>query len=109
MDYKYFWLYLTSYIPTKLPVGMTEFNSWVSDVIKLTGPMAAEDSMKYAVCSNIIHLPHTKAYVPKQFFVRTLRKAAANQVASQIFQDIKIKQEAAAKLAIENNEAQKTS
>ncbi len=88
---------LLSHFPTKLPVGLTEFNDWSDSIIELSGNFADSDSMKYAIASNLIHLPHTKAYVAKSYFVNSLRKAAANQVASQVFHDIKIKQEERAK------------
>lgn len=90
-----------SHVPTKLPVGLTEFNEWADSIIELSGNYADIDSMKYAIASNLIHLPHTKSKVPKAYFVNTLRKAAANQVASQVFQDIKLRQaeEAAKKQA----------
>ncbi len=86
---------LLSYYPTPLPVGLSEFETWADSIIELSGEFADKDSMKYAIASNLIHLPHTKAKVPKAYFVNTLRKAAANQVASQVFQDIKIKQQQA--------------
>lgn len=90
---------LQSYWPSNLPVGLTEFHKWSDRIIKITGPMADENSMKFALCSQIIHLPHTTSAKAPQFFVRSLRKAAANQVASQVFQDIKKQQEEAQKAA----------
>jgi hypothetical protein len=83
---------LLSYLPSPLPVGLSEFHAWADDIVELSGKFADEDSLKFAISNNLIHLPHTVAYKPKQYFVRTLRKAAANQVASQVFQDIKQKQ-----------------
>jgi len=88
-----------SYVPTPLPVGLTEFYKWSDSIIAISGKFADEDSMRWAIASQLMHLGAQKAYVPKSYFVRSLRKAAANQVASQVFQDIKTKQaEAAAKL-----------
>lgn len=84
---------------TKLPVGMTEFNEWADSIIDLAGEFADRDSMKYALASNVIHMKHTADAAPKAYFVAVLRKAAANQVASAVFQDIKIKQEEAIKAA----------
>lgn len=89
----------TSYVPTKLPVGMAEFNTWADSIIELSGKFADEDSMKYAIASNLMHLPHTTSSVPKNYFVKALRKAAANQVASQVFMYLKIKQQEAAAVA----------
>lgn len=99
---------ILSYFPSKLPVGATEFHEYADAVIELAGPFADADSMKWAIANNIIHLPSVTASKPKQYFVRALRKAAANQVASFVFQEIKAKQqdraakeaaEAAAKVA----------
>ncbi len=85
-----------SLLPTKLPVGSTEFNSFANDIIELAGPYADRDSMTWAIANMVIHLPSGVSSKPKNYFVRNLRKAAANQVASQVFQDIKFKQEQAA-------------
>lgn len=90
---------LLSYLPSKLPVGLTQFNTFADSIIELSGQYADDDSMRFAIASMIIHLPAGKATVPKAFFVNGLRKSAANQVASQVFQDVKTKQaEAQAKL-----------
>lgn len=99
---------LLSYLPSKLPIGMQEFNEFSSEVIQLSGKFADEDSMKFAIASQMMHLGPQTSSISKQFFIRSLRKAAANQVASQVFQDIKIKQqqmqEEAKKLAEQNKE-----
>lgn len=98
---------LLSYLPTQLPVGLTEFNKWADDIIELSGEFADRDSMKYAIASNLIHLPHTASRMPKNHFVKTMRKAAANQVASAVFQEIKTKQleKAAAEAAKQQEQA----
>ena len=93
-----------SYIARRLPVGMTEFEAFAKRIIKQAGQFADEDSMKYALASQIIHSSHPR--LPDQYFIRSLEKAAANQVASQVFQDIKNKQlEAQKKLAEQSVEA----
>lgn len=93
---------ILSYFPRKLPIGITEFEVWAARIIRLAGKFADEDSMKFALASNVIHLDHQRAFVPDHYFVRSLTKAAANQVASQVFSDIKQKQlEAAQKAAAE--------
>jgi len=85
---------LLSHLPTKLPVGMTAFDKFANDIIELSGPYADADSMKFAIASQIIHLDARRASVPKNLIVKSLRKSAANQVASQVFQDIKTKKDA---------------
>lgn len=79
--------------PSKLPVGLTEFNEFCDDVIAISGEFADRDSMVYAIASNIIHIKHDCDAVPKAYFAQCLRKAAANQVASAIFTEIKERHE----------------
>lgn len=91
--------FLLSLVPRRLPVGITQFDAWADRIIGLSGQFADKDSMKFALASQIIHLPPQRSVVPDQYFVRSMRKAAANQVASQVFQDIKTKQQEAQKVA----------
>ena len=93
--------YICSYFPSKLPTGMTEFNKWLDDVVELTGPIATERDMHFVLCSILIHADVKHGALPKRYFVTRLIKSAANQVASQVFQDIKLAQaeEQAAKKA----------
>ena len=90
------WNLVRSYFPRKFPVGVTEFHAWAERIIALSGKFADEDSMKWALSSALIHLDSTVAAKSDQYFIALMRKAAANQVASQVFQDIKAKQAAAA-------------
>lgn len=80
---------------------MTAFESFVDEIIELSGPYADRDSMMFAVASIIMHLPPQRSSVPKNYFVRSLRKVAANQVAGQAFQDVKTRQAEAQKAAQE--------
>lgn len=89
-----------SFVPRRLPVGLTEFETWSNRIITLSGNFADADSMRFALASQIMHLPPQRSRVADQYFIRSMEKAAANQVASQVFQDIKIKQQTqAAELA----------
>lgn len=90
---------LLSLAPSKLPVGMSEMKKFQDDIIELAGPLADYDSMCFVISSTIMHLGPQKSHVPKNFFVRTLIKAAANQISSQTFQDIKKRQDEAMKAA----------
>jgi hypothetical protein len=88
---------ILSYLPTKLPVGLTEFNTWADSIIELSGQFADRDSMVFAISSILIHADSKYGALPKKYFVDRLRKSAANQVASQAFQDIKQRQDTAIK------------
>lgn len=104
---KRYLLLLLSYFPRNLPVGLTEFDAFTARVILQAGKFADYDSMKWALASQVIHLGPQASAKPDQYFIRSLRKAAANQVASQVFQDVKAKQqeEAAARAAQTQAEA----
>ncbi len=90
---------LLSRLPTNLPVGMTEFESFANDIIELSGAYADADSLKFAIASMIQHADAKYAALPKNYFVVRLRKVAANQIAGQVFYDIKTKQQEAQKAA----------
>lgn len=98
------YLQLRSYFPRQLPVGITEFYKWSDNIIALSGNFADADSMRFALASQLIHLGAQQSSVSDQFFIRSMRKAAANQVASQVFQDIKQKQLAAQQAAAQQVE-----
>lgn len=85
---QYLYKYIRSYFPESVPVGMTAFNRFLDDVILLAGPIADVDSMKYVISTTMIHLPQEQSLITKQLFIRRLRKAAANQIASAVFQEI---------------------
>ena len=92
---------LLNKIPRPLPVGLAEFEKFAARIIAQAGPYADKDSMTFAIATSIIHADAHKGYLPDEFFLLRLRKAAANQIASQVFQDIKLKQQEAAKAALE--------
>lgn len=75
------WLiWLNSFIPEKLPQGMTEFNRWVDEISYLSG-LPLNDKLRKVISQLIISLPPQMAYVKKRHIVQTIQKAAANQVA----------------------------
>lgn len=90
---------LLSPIPRSLPVGVQAFHKWSDRIISIGGKFADTDSLKFALASMILHLGAQSDKKSDLYFIRSLRKTAANQVAGQIFQDIKIKQQEAAKAA----------
>lgn len=89
-----------SYFPSALPVGLTEFGKWADSVVDLAGLPASRDSQHQALANMIIHLPPRKgdqrprAYESKNWFVHSLRKGAANQIASFVFQAIRTEMDA---------------
>lgn len=88
---------ILSYFPTLIPTGLTAHNEWAKDIIDLVGPIADEESMRWVLASLVQNnLKPNKDRYSKRYFAAELRKAAAKQVASQIFFDIKERQRARA-------------
>lgn len=85
-------------IPMPLPSGMTEWNNWSERILNKVGPLADRDSLEYVLASQVMHLSPQSDHIPDQYFISALRKAAANQVASQVFQDVKVRQQKAAEV-----------
>ena len=93
---------LLSFIPVGLPDGMAAFELWADSIIELLPEGLAnvpKDDKYFVLASAVQHLGQTQAYMPKHHFVKLMRKAAASQVASQVFLNIKAKQQEAAKAA----------
>lgn len=83
--------WLKHYIPQPLPNGVTEFDRWSDEIISNYG-FPVNDSMKFTLATMIMHMDHADSHVPYRTFAKRIQKAMANQVAGQIFQDIKLKQ-----------------
>lgn len=83
---------LLSYIPTKLPHGMPEFERWSSSIIGLSN-CPDNDSTRFTVAVMILHLDPSEDVKAKHFFVKKLNKAAANELANSIAMELKKKQQ----------------
>lgn len=106
---KKYLLSLLTYIPTRLPQGMAEFDVFVDSMIKIADfPTDSVDDIKFVVATLVMHLGPTAAYKPKRYFILAVKAGAAKQVASGVFQEIKYKQQAAAKAAQEKQQAEAT-
>jgi hypothetical protein len=79
-----------------LPTGMTEFEQLFERVkSKVNLPTVDDESIRFALANEILAAPGRKDAYPDSVFVTALRRVAANQVASQVFQDVKARQKAA--------------
>ena len=72
-------------------------------IIQMSG-LPDNDSVRWALAAAIIHFPQEKPELTFGYFARVLRRGAANQVASVIFQELKLKQEAEAKAQLEKQQ-----
>lgn len=85
---------------TPLPKGVAEFHAWADDIIDLAGA-PNNDSVKFMLASAIPHTGPQDGVKAKKFFVLTLQKAMANQVAYGVIQELKAQQEARQKAEVE--------
>lgn len=81
--------------PRPLPMGVTEFNEWCDRIISgALIPTDDRDSLVAALASMLMSLGPTEDHKPDAYFIHALRKAATNEVAHHMFQDIKRKKQA---------------
>lgn len=93
-------LFLRALFPSRLPVGMTEFDQWsdsFSDIFDM--PTSNKESIKFTLASIIMHLGAQDAYKSKFYFYLTMKAGAAKQVAGSYFYEIKQQQKLAAEEA----------
>ena len=93
--------------PSNLPVGVEAFNSWALELSETYDlPTKDLDSVKFTLASIIMHSGPKDDKKSNIHFVRTMRAAAAKQIAGHVFYEIKTQQqEAAAKAAAESSAA----
>lgn len=104
---KLFFDKLLAFIPHPLPQGLTEYQTWSDSIISLYG-LPNNDSVKFSIAVMILHLGENHAYVSKALIGKKLMKAAANQIVSQVIQDLKHKQIAEQEALKAAQEAPKT-
>lgn len=104
---KVFFQKLRARFPSQVPQGVEEFQTWSSSIIYLYG-FPDNDSVRFALATMIMHSGPSAAYVPKHYWATMIKAGAAKQVASQVFQDIKVRQQAAQLAAAQPAEATAT-
>lgn len=87
-----------------LPVGLQGFNDWSDRIIKIAGLVSTPESQKYALAHMLTNLPPQECEESDDYFVKAMRRAAANQVA--VYYREKIFPEVKARLAKEEQEKQ---
>lgn len=99
---KFFFSWARSFFPTDLPKGATSLQDYIGHVIYLSGPAIPDNrSTRFAVATMIMHLGvdskgYAKDSVPVRYFVKKIRKAAANECAFQFLDSLKKQKDAAA-------------
>ncbi len=84
-----------SLLPTPLPTGKTQYDTWLSSIIELAGPIADEQSMAWVISNEIMRLKSGQSSVPKNAFVKDLKRFACMQIAANKVLEIKEQQKAA--------------
>ncbi len=80
-------------IPSRLPVGVTEFAKFVDELQAIYDlPTKNKDDVMFAVTSTILRLGPTDSKLSKQYFVNIVKAGAAKQIAAHYFQEIKQRQ-----------------
>lgn len=94
--------WLNSFVPERLPQGMTEFNRWVEDISELT-ELPINDKLKKVVGTLILQMPPQMAYVKKRHIANLVKKAAANQVSVEVLNTIDEKQKQQDTCSVDSN------
>jgi hypothetical protein len=100
---------ILSYVPTSVPTGMTKFDAYVQDIVALCGPIASAEDIEWVVDAEMMRIAPKANRIPKNDFVRSIKVAAAKQLAGARFQALKEKQqlkqaEATAQTVVANEE-----
>lgn len=95
---KMFFRKLMMQFPSSLPQGVEELKSWSESIIDAYD-VPNNASTHFSLATMILHLGQVEARKPKAYFGAGLRKAAANEVAAFVMQDLKAKQKAAMEAA----------
>ena len=72
-----------------LPVGMQEFEEWSDRIISGTLLPAEPSSQKFALATMLMHLGPTVDHECDGYFIKSLRKAAINQIAHAKMEEIR--------------------
>lgn len=103
---------LLTFFPSRLPIGMTEFESWANSILD-SYDFPNNRSTKFALATMILHsnnepktfidfIVGSPAYRSKRYFAIKLFKGASNQIAAAVMEDLKNQQ----KLEAEKEAAQ---
>lgn len=75
--------------PKALPMGSKEFDEWSDRIIVQAEIMGVDgDSQRAALAAMLMQLPPTEDFKEDLFFIKSIRKAAVNQVAQAKHKEI---------------------
>lgn len=78
-------------IPSKLPVGMAEFDAWADSIIDTYDLPAGvpKDQFKFVLADHVINTNSNTFLISRFKFAIALRMAASKQIAGAVFTQIK--------------------
>lgn len=97
------WLF--SFIPRSLPTGMSEFDSWVYDIVRVSG-LPDNDSTRRVAAQFLMFVGRTKAHLSIRAIAIELRKAAALQIANQVIKDTEPKATVTTLKAVQSDDSE---
>jgi hypothetical protein len=74
-----------------LPLGRKEFDEWSDRIIAGAMITATHESQKFSLAEMIMHIKPTQSFCDDGHFINSLRKAAANEVAYAVMQELRQK------------------
>lgn len=86
---------ILSYVPLPVPTGMTKFDAFVADIVLLSNGIASADDIEWVVNAEMMRIGPRQSRIAKNYFVSSIKSAAAKQLAGARFQALKLKQQAA--------------
>jgi len=79
---------LRAFLPSKLPITLADHDTWAISILK-TAKLPDNDSFRHALATMVMHLGPTTVWKAKMFFILSLQKAIANEIAYNVMQDLK--------------------
>ena len=77
-----------------LPMNLPQFNEWSERIIKQANlPTSNLETQRFALAAMIAQTNPTEFFRPDEYYVNCLRKAASDQLAVQIMEDIKLERQ----------------
>lgn len=83
---------VAAFFPTALPTTVEGMAKWCDEVVALAG-FPVNNSFRHATLTMILHLSPNTDRKAKRYFVKALRKSAANQISYNLIQGIKIEED----------------
>lgn len=72
-----------------LPIGRAQFMEWSDRIIAGALVQAETESLRFSLAAMLMHLGPTEAFREDAYFILSLRKAAVNQTAHSVMEELR--------------------